>query len=166
MAGNNKQNQIQILNIGKVKIHHQQVHYLNIHYFLHIEFLVQVYVHGKVIDLKVYQDHLNEFKKFDNYTFARQSEIFGNDYKLISRNIEVNDIIQGNLEDCYFLTAFGNLTKYTGPIFKNIFKNQQVNKNVCHELVLRINGIPRILINDAYISVYKTNKKTFFAKPI
>ena len=120
---------------------------------------------GKAIDQKAYQDHLDFVKQTDNYIFARPSEIFGSDYKLFSGKIEVNDIIQGALGDCYFLTAIANLTRFPGIIFKKIFRTQQVNKNGYYELVFRIDGIPRIVIIDDYIPVYKTTKKPCFAFP-
>ena len=120
---------------------------------------------GKPIDPIAYKDHQDFVKQTDNYTFARPNEIFGSDYKLFSGKIEVNDIIQGALGDCYFLTALANLTKFPGIIFKKIFRTQQISKNGYYELVLRIDGIPRIVIIDDYIPVYKTNKKPCFAFP-
>ena len=119
---------------------------------------------GKPIDPKAYKDNMEEVKKFQNLTFARPNEVFGNQYKLFSGKIEASDIIQGQLGDCYFLTALSNLSKYPGLILK-IFRTDKVNKDGYYELLLRIDGKPTILIIDDYIPVYKNNKQPCFAKP-
>ena len=119
---------------------------------------------GKIIDPQVHKDHQNEVKNFENITFVRPNEIFGNEYKLFSGKIEVNDIKQGSLGDCYFLTALGNICKFPGLIMK-IFKTKEINKYGYYELFLRIDGKPTILIIDDYLPVYKETKKPCFAKP-
>ena len=60
---------------------------------------------GKPIDPKAYKDNIEDVKKFENLTFARPNEVFGDQYKLFSGKIEASDIIQGQLGDCYFLTV-------------------------------------------------------------
>ena len=119
---------------------------------------------GKIIDPEVYRDNMKELQILQNVTFARPSEIFGPEYKLFSGNIEVNDIKQGLLGDCYFLTALGNLCKFPGLIMK-IFKTQQVNPNGYYELVLRIDGRPMIVIVDDFIPVDKNTRRPCFAMP-
>ena len=119
---------------------------------------------GKPIDPKAYKDNIEDVKKFENLTFARPNEVFGNQYKLFSGKIEASDIIQGQLVDCYFLKALSNLSKYPGLILK-IFRTDKVNKDGYYELLLRIDGKPTILIIDDYIPVYKHNKQPCFAKP-
>ena len=119
---------------------------------------------GKIIDPQVHKDYKNEITNFENITFARPNEIFGNEYKLFSGKIEVNDIKQGALGDCYFLTALGNICKFPGLIMK-IFKTKEINKYGYYELFLRIDGKPTMLIIDDYIPVFKDTKKPCFAKP-
>ena len=119
---------------------------------------------GKIIDPKALQDNLYDANKFEQITFARPYEIFGNEYKLFSGKIEVDDIKQGIIGDCYFLTALGNLCKFPGLILK-IFKTKEVNKDGYYEVIFRIDGKPRIVIIDDYIPVMKANKQPCFSRP-
>jgi hypothetical protein len=119
---------------------------------------------GKPIDIQAYNDNIKDLQNFQNVSFARPSEIFGNDYQLFSGKIEVDDIKQGILGDCYFLTALGNLCKFPGFIL-NLFKTKTVNKDGYYEIIMIIDGEPRIVIIDDYLPVHSFNRQPCFAKP-
>lgn len=63
---------------------------------------------GKPVDSVAYSE---KAKSIDTtqVIFARASEIFGSKYKLFSEKIEMGDVIQGKLGDCYFLSSVANM---------------------------------------------------------
>ena len=91
-------------------------------------------------------------------------DIFGNTYKLFSERIEMADVIQGNLGDCYFLSSVANLCKFPGLI-KSLFKTKEMNRDGYYEIFFRIDGKKQIVIIDDYFPVYKKNKWPCFAQP-
>ena len=82
---------------------------------------------GKPIDRKAYKDNANQIKK-DEIEFMRAIDIFGSKYKLFSEKIEIADVIQGSIGDCYFLSSVANLCKFPGLI-KGLFKTKSTNRD-------------------------------------
>ena len=60
---------------------------------------------GQSIDQVTYDKNSDDREKFKDITFARPNEIFGENYKLFSGKIEFDDVKQGVLGDCYFLSC-------------------------------------------------------------
>ena len=75
---------------------------------------------GQPIDPKAYEENAEAIEKFKNVTFVRPNEIFGDNYKLFSSKIEYDDIKQGGLGDCYFLSTVADLCRFPG-IIANLF---------------------------------------------
>ena len=111
-----------------------------------------------------YDDFYSLFNE-DQIEFVRPNEIFKNKkYKLFSEKIEMNDVIQGELGDCYFLSSVANLCKFPGLI-KGLFKTEDINKDGFYEIMLRVDGKRQIVIVDDFLPVFKEDKKPCFAKP-
>ena len=118
---------------------------------------------GNPIDPKTYEAKSKSIDS-DKIGFFRPKEIFGDDYYLFTDKIEVDDIKQGGLGDCYFMTPIANLCKFPN-IIKNMFLQSTKNENGFYEIKFYIDGRRQIVIIDDYIPAYKSNKKPCFAKP-
>ena len=117
---------------------------------------------GKVIDTKAFNE---KSKNIDTSVigFLRASDIFGAQYKLFAEKIEMDDVIQGQLGDCYFLSSVTNLSKFPGLIRK-MFKTETTNKDGFYEIIFIIDGKPQIVIVDDYLPVNKKNKRPVYAQ--
>ena len=122
---------------------------------------------GQPIDPKAYEENAEAIEKFKNVTFVRPNEIFGDNYKLFSGKIEYDDIKQGGLGDCYFLSTVADLCRFPG-IIANLFITKEKNPDGYYEIILIIDGKPQIVIVDDFLPVKmsESNKpRCCFAKP-
>ena len=117
---------------------------------------------GNPVDSKAYTEKAKSINTND-ITFARPNEIFGDKYKLFSEKIEMDDVIQGKLGDCYFLSSVANLCKFPSLIMK-LFKTKDTNPDGFYEIVLFIDGKPQIVIVDDYLPVDRRTKKPVYAQ--
>ena len=117
---------------------------------------------GKPIDITAYNEKAKNINT-NKIGFERASEIFKNGYILFSEKIEMGDVIQGQLGDCYFLSSVANLCKFPGLIMK-LFKSKGTNKDGFYEIILNIDGKPQIVIVDDYLPIDKTTKKPCYAQ--
>ena len=118
---------------------------------------------GTIIDPKAYKDNINEIKA-NEIEFIRASDIFDNKHKLFSEKIEIGDVIQGTLGDCYFLSSVANICKFPGLIIA-LFKTKEVNKDGFYEIIFYIDGNRQIVIVDDFFPCFKKNKFPCFAQP-
>jgi hypothetical protein len=121
---------------------------------------------GNPIDQAAYNKAVGGAIKKDEIEFKRAAEIFqGERIVLISDNMQMDDIVPGELEDDYFLFAVQNLCKNPGNINK-LFKycgNFQ-NPKGYYELVFYIDGVEQIVIVDDYLPIKKGTNDLIFAK--
>ena len=117
---------------------------------------------GKPIDSKAYNEKAKNINT-NEIGFARASEIFGDKFKLFSETIEMDDVKQGQLGDCYFLSSVANLCKFPSLIMK-LFKTKQTNPDGFYEIILFIDGKPQIVIVDDYLPVEKRYKRPVYAQ--
>ena len=80
----------------------------------------------KPIDSTKHETEKDTIKAMEEVGFFRAKEIIGEDYCLFSEKIEIDDVKQGSIGDCYFITSVANLCKYPNKI-KKMFK--QTTKN-------------------------------------
>ncbi len=94
--------------------------------------------------------------------WKRLSEIFS-EYEMFVGKIEMDDIKQGSLGNCYFLSALASLTEYP-KLITNMFRNEK-NKGGYYEIVLFIDGEWQVVIVDDYFPTSKKDGKLIFCKP-
>ena len=119
---------------------------------------------GNPIDRDAYTNANGKYINPSKIDFLRASEIFKDTrYVLISDKMDMNDIVQGELEDSYFLFSIQNLCKVPAHINK-LFKTKIMNPDGYYELILNIDGKPQIVIVDDYLPVNKETKKLIYAQ--
>eukprot|EP00340_Litonotus_pictus_P002393 CAMPEP_0170516292 /NCGR_PEP_ID=MMETSP0209-20121228/2543_1 /TAXON_ID=665100 ORGANISM="Litonotus pictus, Strain P1" /NCGR_SAMPLE_ID=MMETSP0209 /ASSEMBLY_ACC=CAM_ASM_000301 /LENGTH=764 /DNA_ID=CAMNT_0010801111 /DNA_START=96 /DNA_END=2390 /DNA_ORIENTATION=+ len=93
------------------------------------------------------------------------SEIFGESFNLFDDKIECDDIKQGSLGNCYFLSSLASLCEFPDLIFQ-IFRTKEKSIYGYYEIVLFIEGEWQIVIVDDHFPVSTNNHKSFkFCKP-
>lgn len=91
------------------------------------------------------------------------SEIMGK-FLLFDSKIECDDIKQGNLGNCYFLSAIAALTEMPQLIYQ-IFITKKENMEGYYEIVLFLDGEWQIVFVDDYLPVEKGTNNLIFSKP-
>ena len=117
---------------------------------------------GNPIDSDAYNKY-KEQTETDKISFLRAKEILGDNYCLFADKIEVDDVIQGNLGDCYFFAAVSNLCNYPDKIRK-MFKQSSKNEKGFYEIEFFIDGEKQIVIVDDYFPVDNNTKMLTYAK--
>lgn len=93
------------------------------------------------------------------------SEIFnGESYEIFQDSVTVDDITQGTLADCYFLSSICAMSRYPQLIYQ-IFRTWKIPKNGCYEVVLRLNGEWKIVLLDDKFPCDRKTRKPIFSKP-
>lgn len=89
--------------------------------------------------------------EWETYEWSSFKQIFdGDDYQVFLNKIEENDIIQGGLGDCYFLSAIAALTKYP-DLIRRLFLFQERSEEGCYGINFRINGEWTVVLVDDFI---------------
>ena len=117
---------------------------------------------GNIIDSKAYNEKSKNIKT-NEIGFFRPNEIFGDNYCLFSKKIEMGDVQQGSLGDCYFLSSVANICKFPNMVQK-LFRQTSKNKYGYYEIILFIDGKRQIVIVDDYLPAYKKNKSPCYAQ--
>ena len=119
---------------------------------------------GTPIDQEAYNKAIGGLINKDNIEFKRASEIYTERYVLIADNMQMDDIVPGEIDDIYFLFSVQNLCKNPGNINKLFVKGGKFfNPDGYYELLLFINGQPQIVIVDDYLPVKKGTNELIFA---
>ena len=85
-------------------------------------------------------------------------------WELFGKKIEFDDVLQGHLGDCYFLSSIAALIEYPYLITEK-FRTQKFNEEGYYEVIFFIDGEWQILFLDDYFP-YDPRKRTFaFARP-
>ena len=98
-----------------------------------------------------------------NTEFRRISDMKGK-WKVFEGKIEMDDIIQGNIGDCYFLTAISALSNYPYLINEK-FRTIEYSELGYYEIILFIDGEWQVVFVDDYFPVYKSSTQFLFATP-
>lgn len=97
--------------------------------------------------------------------WKRASEIFGEKHLLLfDEKIECNDIKQGSLGNCYFLSALAALTEFP-TLIHQIFRSKEISPHGYYEIVLFIDGEWQIIFLDDFFPVIKGTKNFAFSRP-
>ena len=96
--------------------------------------------------------------------WLRPCDIFPNaKYTLFEGEIEINDVIQGNLGNCYFLSAIAAMCEFPQMIVA-LFRTLKANENGYYEIIMNLNGEWNVVIIDDFIPCNKITKKPLFCK--
>ena len=108
----------------------------------------------------------NHFKvKEDDVMWLPANEIFtAGKYSVFEGSIECDDINQGSVGNCYFMSAMAAMAEFPELIVE-CFRTLKVTKNGCYEVVMRIHGKWQIVLLDSYFPVDVQTKKPKFSKP-
>ena len=97
------------------------------------------------------QEDLNGWERIQ---WARAENIFGSkNYQVFYDGINKDDIIQGGLGDCYFLSAVAALCKYPELVEKLFLIKTKSNEH-CYGCYYRVNGIWKLVLVDDYLPCY------------
>ena len=99
----------------------------------------------------------SEVVDWEKIKWKRVDNIFNSsEYQVFYDKIEKDDIIQGNLGNCYFLSAIASLCKYPNLIEKLFFFKEKSDEH-CYGCYFRINGIWKLVLLDDYIPSLENN---------
>ena len=104
-----------------------------------------------------------DVNNWEKIKWERVGDIFmSSDFQVFYDKIEKEDIIQGNLGNCYFLSAIASLSKYPNLIEKLFFFKEKSEEN-CYGCYFRINGIWKLVLVDDFIPCYSSIYEKNFA---
>ena len=95
--------------------------------------------------------------------WKRATEIYKK-WELIENKIEIRDIIQGNLGDCYFLSALTALTRYQYLLVEK-FRTRKFNEEGYYEMIFFIDGEWQVIFVDDYFPFDPLQKQFVGARP-
>jgi len=98
---------------------------------------------------------------WEDIKWARVGDIFDSDnFQVFEDKIEADDIMQGSLGDCYFLSAIGSLCRFT-KLIEKLFYFKEKSKENCYGIYLFINGIWELILIDDYMPYLGSYFKNF-----
>ena len=103
----------------------------------------------------------NEINQFKNISWKRISDIFQNNKYDLFNTLDVDDIKQGIIGNCYFLCVLSSFAKRP-EIYDKIFIDKKIKVNGLYKLRFIINGIPQIILVDDYFPT--VNNEFIFAQ--
>lgn len=104
-----------------------------------------------------------KFQKAQAYIWCRPEDIFNQQpYKIFEGGIEPNDIKQGELGDCYFLSSLAALAERPNLI-QRLFSNKEISEEHCYCVWLCHDGIWEAVVLDDYFPC-RNNKVPAFSK--
>ena len=123
---------------------------------------------GYFIDKLKGQEKFKEYEKnnpglINRIVWKRATEIYKK-WNIIENKIEIRDIIQGNLGDCYFLSALSALTRYQYLIIEK-FRTKAFNEEGYYEMIFFIDGEWQVVFVDDYFPFDPSQNKFMGANP-
>jgi hypothetical protein len=104
-----------------------------------------------------------EIQDLTGLEWLRPAKIFGHKNYFIYDKLEINDIHQGILGDCYFLSSVSAIAEYPDR-FNKIFITKQITKNGCISVQFYLHGKPKVISLDDHFPCSKhRNGKLSFA---
>jgi len=107
----------------------------------------------------------NEFNvKEEEIIWLSADQIFEGKFCLFEDKIEFDDIKQGSMSNCYFLSSIAAITEFP-ELLVALFRSLKVSENGYYEVVLRLNGEWQVVILDDYFPCDKSTRRPHFCKP-
>ena len=103
----------------------------------------------------------SDVEGWETLKWCRAEEIFDSkDYTVFKGGSSMDDIIQGNLGDCYFLSALGSLCAYP-DFFNKLFHIKEKTKEHVYGIYIYINGKWELILVDDYFPYQGSRFKQF-----
>ena len=103
-------------------------------------------------------DDVNGWKSFK---WCRIEQIYDSEeYAVFEDGANVNDIVQGNISDCYFLSVLGSLCKFPELINKLFFTKTKTKEHL-YGIYFYINGQWKLVLIDDFLPYLGTSFKQF-----
>lgn len=116
------------------------------------------------VDLKkdICKDITNEeIEQIKGLQWKRPNEIFRNFNYYLYKGIEADDIKQGMLGNCYFLSSIAAIAEFKERI-ECIMVEKETTKNGEYQIKLYVQGIPTIVVIDDMLPCAKNSRHTAF----
>ena len=105
----------------------------------------------------VYPEEIEELKTFK---WLRAKDLFRNGRFSLYDDLSMDDVSQGSLGNCYFLSVLSELANRP-DIYDKIFITKSASKNNCYLVKFLIRGIPKIVCIDDYFPATQRNQFAF-----
>ena len=92
----------------------------------------------------------SDVEGWENYQWCRVEEILGNNYNIFENGTNREDIMQGSLGDCYFLSVISSLCSYKKLIQKLFYTKNKTNEHL-FGIYIFINGCWELVLIDDYL---------------
>ena len=88
---------------------------------------------------------------WEKYNWSRVEDIVNSkNYQVFEEGISPDDIIQGSIGDCYFLSAIGSLCKFSRYIDKLFFTKEKTKEHL-YGVFIYLNGSWKLVLIDDYL---------------
>ena len=99
-----------------------------------------------------------DIKGWENFKWTPAEQIFQTDnFQVINQSISPENIIQGDLGNCYFLTAIASLCKHP-KLIEKLFVIKEKSKEHCYGVYVKISGIWRLVLLDDFIPFFNDSE--------
>jgi hypothetical protein len=105
----------------------------------------------------------DEVGDVNDIIWKRAPEIFGNSFKVFEGKIEADDVQQGNLGICYFLSGIAALAEFP-QLIDELIRTKEANEKGYYEVLLFIDGKWVIVPVDDYFPCDKYSGKLKFTR--
>ena len=109
------------------------------------------------------KEHIETLLNPNEIEWKRISDVYPN-AAVYEENLNIEDINQGKIGLCYFLSSLASLMKYQ-KYLSQIFLTKKTNNKCYYEIVLFVNGEFQIVIIDDFIPFLKNKNKPYFSHP-
>ena len=105
-----------------------------------------------------------EIEGWEKIVFSKASDIFeSNNFQVFIDKIEPGDILQGELGNCYFLSAIATIAEEQPDLIKSRFLFPNRSHEGCYGIFLRVNGIWKLVLIDDLFPCKRSYGKSDFA---
>ena len=112
-------------------------------------------------DFPTTQDSLGPESYPENVEWKRAAEFMKGEFSIFERKIEPQDIKQGRLGDCYFLSAIASISEFPFVV-KRLFETTDISSYSYYGVWLFIDGFWKCIVVDDYFPLH--GGKPFFSR--
>lgn len=102
----------------------------------------------------LHPDYKHKFRKFE---MIKADKLFGKGKYAMFASIRPDDIVQGYLGNCYFLTALTVMAEHP-ELIRRLFDDDVISENGVYAVWINVNGVWRNIIVDDYFPVQRSNQ--------